>query len=316
MVFHVLRLERNWGRRRPDYLSMKTIRLGPGHRILHAVPGTPLLFVHSGLSGDVCVPSYLVVITIQTASPSPIIEVPFRRPLEASFTFGLLRVFDMGRLEIVAFNRFNGACRIIRTDTFYDRRMGAFLDGSLYVVNHRSDFSSNVYNCPSHFLPYNDSEGEEPCITDTLKWDDGGIRFWSAVDANYVGLETWLEALGALSHTPFRGAALTTLHYINVDEEPLPSAINIRFWSFKDRMIATTSRLSRPPYLVANSDVSVLILVSYDDGLGLLLVRYDPSAFSSAICHPRPSISSVALDDHRGVVMFIEDDVLYSVSYA
>lgn len=88
-------------------------------------------------------------------------------------------------------------------------------------------------------------------------------------------------------------------------------------------MIATTSRLSRPPYLVANSDVSVLILVSYDDGLGLLLVRYDPSAFSSAICHldvPSPSdlasISSVALDDHRGVVMFIEDDVLYSVSYA
>lgn len=161
------------------------------------------------------------------------------------------------------------------------------------------------------------------------------------VDANYVGLETWLEALGALSHTPFRGAALTTLHYINVDEEPLPSAINIRFWSFKDRdtplsqrlhpshslnlrgMIATTSRLSRPPYLVANSDVSVLILVSYDDGLGLLLVRYDPSAFFSAICHldvPSPSdlasISSVALDDHRGVVMFIEDDVLYSVSYA
>jgi hypothetical protein len=53
MVFHVLRLEHNWGRRRPDYLSMKTIRLGPGHRILHAVPGTPLLFVHSGLSGDV-----------------------------------------------------------------------------------------------------------------------------------------------------------------------------------------------------------------------------------------------------------------------
>jgi len=400
MMFHVMRLERNWARLRPRIRAIETIQLGPGHRILHAIPGTPLLVVHSGLDGNVTCwnvdiksalhsvyigrsvfhislvsghnkaysmallvtddlaedyttrPSYLAVVTIQTALPSPTIDVPFRRELATGFTFGqlflnhwvvgLLRVYDMEPLEIVAFNRSSGACRVIHTDTLYDSKMGAFLDDSLYIVKHRNDTSSNIHTCPSYLLPYSDSEEPETHITERLDWDDHGIRFWGAIDASYTGLETWFEALDAVTATPIRGAALTTLHYINVDEEPIPRATNIRFWSLKDDetplsrrlypayslnvrgMIATVTSLSRARYVIANSDVSVLLLVSYGDTVGLLLVQYDPSVFSSTIRQleiPSPpdltSISSIALDDHRGTVMLIDGDgVLYSVSYA
>ncbi|KAF7362146.1 hypothetical protein MVEN_00560600 [Mycena venus] len=401
MVFRVIRLERNWARSRPRVRAIETIQLGnPDHRILHAIPGTPLLVVHSGFDGTATCwnietksalhsvyigcsvfhvslvsrrnkaysiallvtndptedytarPSYLAVLTIQTASPSPRIDVPFRRELEPGFTFGqlflnpwvvgLLRVFEMEKLEIVAFNRYSGACRVIHTDTVHDSKMGAFLDDSLYIVNHRNDTSSNVFTCPSYLLPYNDSEEPETHITETLDWDDRGIRFWGAIDASYAGLEAWFETLDAVTATPVRGAALTTLHYINVDEEAVPRALNIRFWSFKDSdtplsrrlypayslnvrgMIATVTNSSRPRYLMANSDISILLLASYDDTLGLLLVQYDPSAFSSTVRQleiPSPpdlnTISSIAVDDHRGTVMLIDEDgVLYSVSYA
>ncbi|KAF8170335.1 hypothetical protein K438DRAFT_1854472 [Mycena galopus ATCC 62051] len=295
-------------------------------------------------------PSYLAVITIQTASPSLTIEVPFRQELGTGFTFGqlflnhqvvgLLRVFDMERLDIVAFNRSSGVCRVIKTDTFYDHKLGAFLDDSLYIVKHRDDTSSNVYNCPSYLLPYNDPEGETH-VTETLDWDDHGVRFWSA-ELAYIGLETWFEAVGAVTATPTRGPALTTIHYINVDNEVLPRALNMRFWSFKDGDTPLSRRLyptyslnvggmivsvqtgsSRPRYLIANSDVSVLVLVSYDHNLGLVLVQYDPSTLSSSICQleiPPPfdltSVSSIALDDHRGAVILVDENGdLYEISY-
>ncbi|KAJ7720741.1 hypothetical protein B0H14DRAFT_2642619 [Mycena olivaceomarginata] len=270
-------------------------------------------------------PSYLAVITIPTASPYLTMEVPFRQELGTGFTFGqlflnhqvvgLLRVFGMERLDIVAFNRSSGACRVIKTDIFYDHKLGAFLDDSLYVVKHRDD-SSNVYNCPSYLLPYNDPEGE------------------THVDA--AGL------IGAVTATPTRGAALTTIHYINVDNEVLPRALNMRFWSLTDGDTPLSHRLypkyslnirgmiatfrtgsSRPRYLIANSDVLVLVLVSYDDNLDLVLVQYDPSTLSSSICQleiPPPfdltSVSSIALDDHRGAVMLVDEKgVLHSISY-
>ncbi|KAJ7816352.1 hypothetical protein B0H14DRAFT_3148651 [Mycena olivaceomarginata] len=241
MAFHVLSLERNWARRYPSIRRLETINLGPSHRILHAILGTPLVVVHSALDGNVTCwnvdaqsalqsvyvgrsvfhvslvsrhhvtkvcsmailvtddlvddysirPSYLAVITIPTASPYLMMEVPFRQELGTGFTFGqlflnhqvvgLLRVFGMERLDIVAFNRSSGACTLIKTDTFYDHKLGAFLDDSLYIVKHRDD-SSNVYNCPSYLLPYNDPEGETH-VTETLDWDGQGIRFSGAVDA-------------------------------------------------------------------------------------------------------------------------------------
>lgn len=74
-------------------------------------------------------PSNLIILTVEHAAPFPKLSVPFKRSLGTGFTFGqlflsprlvgMLRVFDMETLDIIAFNRITGACRVIHTDTLY-----------------------------------------------------------------------------------------------------------------------------------------------------------------------------------------------------
>ncbi|KAJ6576863.1 hypothetical protein B0H10DRAFT_2101872 [Mycena sp. CBHHK59/15] len=296
----------------------------------------------------------LVVLTIQhTASVEAVIAVSFRRSLGTGLTFGqlfinahlvgLLRVFDMEPLDIVAFNRESGACRVIHTDTLYDSQMGAFLDHALYIVKDRSEMSSNVHMCPENLLPYSDTHDGDIHMADTLHWADHGARFWDGVDATFTGFETWFEALGAVTARPVRGVALATLHHINVNEELSPRAINIRFWSFTEGTdgdvtpsrrlapahtlnirgeLATSVSLQR--YLIAYSGVNVLLVVNYRGKRSLRLVQYGPSSSSSTIhLLEMPSsidltaVTGIALDDHRGsVVLIAQDGALYSVAYA
>lgn len=239
--------------------------------------------------------------------------------------------------------------------------MGAYLDGALYIVKDRSSISSNVHMCPSHLLPYTDPDCVETHVTGALKWDDHGVRFWDGgvfcsflrrillddrvliVDATYSGLETWFEALGVVTAPPIRGAALATIHHINIDDEPNPRAINIRFWSYTestDGHVAPSRRLSPAHtlnvlgmlatvssphhHLIAYSDISALLIVQYGGSRSLRLIRYEPSTICSTIhrLESPPSldlttVSNVALDGHRGAVILIDrDGVLYYVSYA
>ncbi|KAJ6495669.1 hypothetical protein C8R47DRAFT_1265109 [Mycena vitilis] len=413
LILHALRLERNWASSTPEIFGpIKKVSI-QAHRIIHCIPGTPLLVVHSEDDGRVtcynvddelatppsvyigrsvfhfslafgydktysiaCVvtddleehyvnlTSYLVVLTIQTSSLSPTIAISFRRELERGYKFshlfintqivGLLRVHDMQLLEIVAFSRTTRASRVIHTDTAYDEtRLCSFLDHSLYVVKHRSHASSNVYICPSSLLPYEDSTEGEIHLREKLQWDDHGIRSWGALDATYSGQEIWFEVVDALTARPVRGgSALTTIHYLNVDEEPIPRTINIRFWSFAEtedcdhdipvsrrlfpahsmmitsvNIVASAFSLGRPRNLIDNSDVSVLLLVSDDDNpdsLCLILVQFDPSTFSSTshrlempVDLDLTIIADIALDDHRGKVMLLDTNgFLHIASYA
>ncbi|KAJ7668495.1 hypothetical protein DFH06DRAFT_201249 [Mycena polygramma] len=412
LILHALRLERNWASSTPQICgSIKKVSI-QAQRIIHYIPGTPLLVVHSEDDGRVTcynvddesathpsiyigrsvfhfslvfghdktysiafvvtedleehyvnLTSYLVVLTIQTSSPSPTMVISFRRELERGYKFGqlfintqivgLLRVHDLQLLEIVAFSRITRASRVIHTDTVYDDKIASFLDHSLYIVKHRSHASSNVYLCPSCLLPYEDSTEGEIHLRDQLQWDDHGVRSWGAIGATYSGQELWFEVVDALAARPVRGgSALTTVHYLNIDEEPIPRTINIRFWSFAetrdcDHDIPPSRRLfpahsmmimhnivanalsfsPGPRYLIDHSDVSVLLLVSDDDNsdtLCLVLVQFDPSTFSSTshrlempVGLDLTIIADIALDDHRGKVLLLDTDgFLHIASYA
>jgi hypothetical protein len=164
------------------------------------------------------------------------------------------------------------------------------------------------------------------------------------VDATFSGLPTWFEALGVIATQPIRGAAVVTLHHINVDEEMRSRAINIRYWSYRDKtngdvapsrrlapahtlnvngMLATSTSLSPRPYLVAYSDLAALLVVEYQRSRSIRLIQYNPWTRSSTIhlLDTPPgldlnTVSGVALDDHRGSVTLIDETgVLYSASY-
>ncbi|KAJ7729542.1 hypothetical protein DFH07DRAFT_183543 [Mycena maculata] len=395
LALHTIRRERNWSSE-VDVATIKkveTFELGAGHSIIHSIPGTPYLVVHSEhdgtvtwwnlvdrLKGDIVYvgrsvfhvslalchkdahsfallvtdefaadyfnrPLILVVLTFQRAPNSnPRMDISFKRSLQTWFTYGqlflnahivgFLRVFDTETLDIIAYNLTSGACRVIHTDKLYDRKMGTYIDHALYIVRDRSKTSSNVHICPAHLLPYFDSEEKETHVADPLHWDDHGIRFWGHMDSTFSGLETWFEALGAVATPPVRGAALCTIHHINIDDEPLPTAINIRLWTYRERTnggISPSRRLypvyrlnlagwlsyvvstSRHYHLIDCSDVSILLMVEFHGRRSLRLVRYDPSKDCSSI-HQLASppsldlttVTGIALDDHRATVVLID----------
>lgn len=289
--------------------------------------------------------------------PDGTMDIPFRTELGTGFTFGqlflnhsivgLLRSLDLETLDILAFNLTSRACRIIHTDTLYDAQMGAYLDTNLYIVKDRSANSSNVYYCPSSLLPYQDFHDKLLHVADTLQWDDHGIRWWDGLDASLSGLGTWFEALGVMTAAPAgRGAALVTIHHINVDHESEARAINLRYWSYREKkadgdvtpsrrltpvytlnlwgMLATGGSLSRHRHLIAYSGLSVLLVDQYFHRRSVRLVRYRPCAASSSIhLLDLPSelslntISTIALDDHRGTITLLDQSGdLYSIFYA
>lgn len=51
LVFHIIRRERNWSRPTAHIKAVKTLELGQGHNILHSIPGTPFVVIHSEHNG-------------------------------------------------------------------------------------------------------------------------------------------------------------------------------------------------------------------------------------------------------------------------
>lgn len=219
----------------------------------------------------------------------------------------------------------------------------SFSDGNVYILRDiRDGGTSFVYVCPSQLLPYHGSGSHNPQVR--LHRDVIDVPYWTGFDASYLGDELWFEPLGVLSADSSETLApVATLHHIFANEEDEPRAINIRYWSFRQRSegdLMPFQRLSpthsinvrgmlkqsmaRPWHSCVYSGAHILMLAQFRGSTSLRLVRYNPKVPSSSVhLFQLPpeidigTISSVLLDCHAGVVfVMVNSSVIFSIPYA
>lgn len=215
----------------------------------------------------------------------------------------------------------------------------ASLDGNLYIVRDHRD-TSYVHLCPNELLPYSDDQPHS--YRHFLHCDDVDPVVWTGIDASFSGLEVWFEPLGVITAGPAEGIPVVTLHHIFTDDDTIPRAINVRFWSSRHKATSKneTSNLhpahttnirgmlkfpgGRSSRLCVSTGLHVILVVEAIGGLSLQLIRYNPMSSSSTV-HlldvpdfiDLDDVSSMALDDRFGVVFFATlGGVIYSVPFA